>query len=68
MQKFERDFYGSEMRLEILGFIRKELDYVSVEALIGDIRTDIEVAGRSLDREAWRSYGEHGWLWGQGEA
>ncbi|KAG4438108.1 hypothetical protein IFR05_006429, partial [Cadophora sp. M221] len=46
MQKFEKDFYGCEMRLCILGFIRKELDYVSLEALVGDIRTDIEVAGR----------------------
>ncbi len=62
---FEKDFYGSQMRLELLGFIRKELDYVSREALIGDIKTDIEVAGRSLAREKWRSVGEGGWLWGE---
>ncbi|KAG4410756.1 riboflavin kinase, partial [Cadophora malorum] len=48
MHKFEADFYGCEMRLVLLGFIRKELDYVSLEALVGDIRMDIEVAGRSL--------------------
>lgn len=63
MRKFEKDFYGSEMRLSLLGFIRKELDYVSLEALVGDIRTDIEVAGRSLAREGWRGDGEGGWLW-----
>ncbi|KAH7346298.1 hypothetical protein BKA65DRAFT_455722 [Rhexocercosporidium sp. MPI-PUGE-AT-0058] len=65
MQKFEKDFYGCQMRLCILGFIRKELDYVSLEALVGDIRMDIEVAGRSLRREAWMGKGDGGWLWGR---
>ncbi|CAL3969464.1 unnamed protein product [Diplocarpon coronariae] len=64
IQQFEKDFYGSEMRLEILGFVRRELDYVSVEALIEDIRMDIEVARRSLEREQWRRV-EGGWLWGE---
>lgn len=67
MQRFEKDFYGCEMRLSVLGFVRKELDYVSLEALVGDIRTDIEVAGRSLEREGWRVEGERGWLWGKDE-
>ncbi|KAH9208462.1 hypothetical protein DL95DRAFT_449842 [Leptodontidium sp. 2 PMI_412] len=67
MQRFEKDFYGCEMRLCILGFIRKELDYVSLEALVGDIRTDIEVAGRSLGREKWMGVGEAAWLWGEEE-
>ena len=48
------------MNLVILGFIRPEYDYVSRESLIDDIRTDIEVARRSLDRESYSSYkGEH---------
>ncbi|KAL2069455.1 hypothetical protein VTL71DRAFT_14134 [Oculimacula yallundae] len=69
MQKFEKDFYGAEMRVLLLGFVRKELDYVSLEALVEDIKMDIEVSGRSLGREAWRKKGEEegGWLWGQGE-
>ena len=65
MHKFEADFYGCEMRLVLLGFIRKELDYVSLEALVGDIRMDIEVAGRSLSREGWRAVGQGRWLWGE---
>ncbi|PBP27705.1 transcription factor [Diplocarpon rosae] len=64
IQQFEKDFYGSEMRLEILGFVRRELDYISVEALIEDIRMDIEVAKRSLEREQWRRVNEE-WLWGE---
>lgn len=30
-----RDFYGCEMRVVVLGFIRREFDYESLEALIG---------------------------------
>lgn len=41
------------MNIEILGYIRPELDYVSKEKLIEDIKTDIDVAGRSLAREAY---------------
>lgn len=53
MQDFETDFYESHMNLLILGFIRPELDYVSKESLIEDIKTDIDVAGRSLSRPAY---------------
>ncbi|KAL9062157.1 MAG: hypothetical protein Q9157_009176 [Trypethelium eluteriae] len=50
------DFYDAHMNLVILGFIRPELDYVSKEKLIEDIRTDIDVAGRSLARPAYAIY------------
>jgi len=53
---FESDFYGVEMRLIILGWIRPELDYVSKEALIEDIRTDIRVGLESLNREAYKEF------------
>ncbi|KAK7039447.1 riboflavin kinase [Favolaschia claudopus] len=53
LQEFEADFYGVEMRLLILGFIREEKDYPNLEALIEDINVDCEVARRSLDREGW---------------
>ncbi|KAL8950407.1 MAG: hypothetical protein Q9222_003545, partial [Ikaeria aurantiellina] len=53
MHTFAQDFYGARMNLLILGFIRPEYDYVDRESLIEDIRTDIEVAGRSLEREAY---------------
>ena len=41
------------MNLLILGFIRPEYDYVSKESLIEDIKVDIEVARRSLEREPY---------------
>ena len=44
------------MNLVILGFIRPEYDYVDKMSLIEDIRTDIEVARRSLARERYRAF------------
>lgn len=66
MHSFSKDFYGAWMRVSVMGFIRKELDYVDVESLIRDIRTDIEVAGNSLRREHWGEGRDGGWLGGEG--
>lgn len=66
LNKFEKDFYGSEMRLVLLGYVRPEYDYVSLDALVDDIRTDIEVSGRSLERKAWGDLASDAWLWGEG--
>lgn len=53
LHDFAQDFYGARMNLLICGFIRPEYDYVSKEGLVADIRTDIEVARRSLEREGY---------------
>lgn len=63
MHKFEKDFYNALMNLSILGFIRPELDYVSKEALIQDIKTDIEVAERSLQRTAYQDLADDPYLY-----
>lgn len=55
------------MAISILGFIRPEYDYVSVESLIEDINEDIEVTKRSLEREGWRARLRDGYLWGEEE-
>jgi len=65
LHKFKNDFYGSEMAISILGFIRPEYDYVSVESLIEDINTDIEVTKKSLDREKWKDAMKDAYLWGE---
>jgi riboflavin kinase len=54
LHKFAQDFYGVHMRLLILGFIREEKDYKSLDALIEDINFDCVVAKKSLDRNGWR--------------
>ncbi|CAG8582434.1 11460_t:CDS:2 [Paraglomus brasilianum] len=53
---FSSDFYGVELRVIVLGFIRPEKDYSSVDALIKDIHIDIEAAKRSLQREAYLTF------------
>ncbi|OAQ73875.1 riboflavin kinase [Pochonia chlamydosporia 170] len=55
LHKFTADFYDAHMRLLILGFIREEKDYKSLEALIEDINFDCEVARGSLGRETWKA-------------
>jgi riboflavin kinase len=62
MHDFDVQFYNSRMNLIILGFIRPELDYESVEKLINDIKTDIDVAGRSLARPAYVRFAEDPYL------
>uniref|UniRef100_L2G9Q1 Riboflavin kinase n=1 Tax=Colletotrichum fructicola (strain Nara gc5) TaxID=1213859 RepID=L2G9Q1_COLFN len=42
LHKFAADFYDSHMRLLILGFVREEKDYKSLDALIKDINLDCD--------------------------
>lgn len=57
LHKFEKDFYDKHMRLLVLGFVREEQDYKSLEALVEDINFDCEVAKGSLRRPGWRPKG-----------
>lgn len=66
LANFESDFYGAELSLVILGFIRPEYDYVSKDALVEDIREDIRISQRSLAREAYQACKEDAWLRGEG--
>lgn len=59
---FEHDFYGARMKLLMLGFIRPEYDYVSKESLIEDIKVDIEVTKRSLERDGYKVFRDEKWL------
>jgi riboflavin kinase len=53
LHRFAADFYGVDMRLLILGFIRDEKDYAGLDALIDDLNFDCRAARTSLDRDAW---------------
>jgi riboflavin kinase len=67
LQNFDEDFYGATLSLLVLGFVRPEYDYVSKDALVEDIREDIRVAKRSLEREAYQEWKGDSWLRGEGE-
>ena len=56
MHRFEADFYGLEMRVVVLGYIRPEFNYVSKEALVEDIEIDKRVAHNSLARALYQDY------------
>ncbi|KAF9438889.1 riboflavin kinase [Entomortierella beljakovae] len=58
MHNFHRDFYGDELRVVVLGYIRPEFDYTTLDALIQDINIDIEVAHRSLERPDYAAFKE----------
>lgn len=62
LHEFGRDFYGHHLNIIILGYIRPEYDYVSLDSLIEDIKTDIEVTKRSLDRPAYKKFEEDTFL------
>jgi len=53
---FKHDFYGHPMSVLVLGYIRPELDYVSKDALVKDINTDVQVALNSLARPGYAAY------------
>lgn len=52
---FKADFYNAKLNLTILGFIRDEKNYDSMDALVTDIKFDIDVAKASLERPAYAS-------------
>lgn len=56
MHTFHGDFYGQEMRVVVLGYIRPELEYKSLDALIDDIETDKRVGEASVARPAYAAY------------
>ncbi|KAH7916772.1 riboflavin kinase [Hygrophoropsis aurantiaca] len=56
MHDFKSDFYGHDMKVLVLGYIRPELDYTSREALIDDIETDKRVALQSLNRPGYQKF------------
>ncbi|KAI9275091.1 hypothetical protein EDC94DRAFT_654505 [Helicostylum pulchrum] len=59
IHEFPQDFYDAPIRVLVLGFIRSEQNYPSLDALITDIKTDVEVAKHSLLRKHYLQHKEH---------
>ncbi|CAG8518501.1 5397_t:CDS:2 [Ambispora gerdemannii] len=59
---FQSDFYNEELRVIVLGYIRPESDYNSLEELIQDINTDIQVAHNSLKRDGYSRFQRDGFF------
>ncbi|XP_025198324.1 riboflavin kinase [Melanaphis sacchari] len=49
LKQFDEDFYGSNLKVKVVGFIRPELNFNSVDELVSTIHSDIEYAKQNLD-------------------
>jgi riboflavin kinase len=56
IHKFDQDFYGRQLKVIVLGYIRPMSDFKSLDALIDAIRSDISVASQHLDEPASLKY------------
>ncbi|MES1909146.1 MAG: hypothetical protein MHM6MM_001943 [Cercozoa sp. M6MM] len=55
LHEFPEDFYGAELRLVLCGYLREQSDFTSLDALMDQIRRDIDVGREVLQREAMLS-------------
>ncbi|KAG7546696.1 Riboflavin kinase domain bacterial/eukaryotic [Arabidopsis suecica] len=56
LHDFTEDFYGEELRLIIVGYIRPEANFSSLESLIAKIHEDREVAEKALDLPSYAKF------------
>eukprot|EP00928_Gymnodinium_smaydae_P043481 TRINITY_DN29118_c0_g1_i1.p1 TRINITY_DN29118_c0_g1~~TRINITY_DN29118_c0_g1_i1.p1 ORF type:complete len:488 (+),score=98.53 TRINITY_DN29118_c0_g1_i1:74-1465(+) len=56
MHTFEEDFYGCHLRLLVLGYIRPEVAFGSVEELVREIAADGDFCRRALDAPPLAAY------------
>lgn len=49
MHKFDSDFYGSNLKIALVGYLRDELNFDSQHGLIAQINQDIQNADQKLD-------------------
>ncbi|KAI1904924.1 hypothetical protein AGOR_G00010690 [Albula goreensis] len=54
IHKFKEDFYGDVLSVVILGYIRPERSFNSLDSLVAAIHNDIEEAQRRLDSPEYR--------------
>ncbi|PON53084.1 HAD hydrolase, subfamily IA [Parasponia andersonii] len=56
LHDFNEDFYGEELRLVIVGYIRPEANFPTLESLIAKIQEDRKIAERVLDLPLYSKY------------
>lgn len=59
IHQFEKDFYGSLLKVAILGFIRPEKDFSSIDDLIKAIKCDIQLADKALEQPQYKLFENH---------
>ncbi|KAK3014584.1 hypothetical protein RJ639_009817 [Escallonia herrerae] len=56
LHEFDEDFYGEELRLAIVGYIRPEANFSSLEDLIKRIHEDRKMAEKALELPLYSNY------------
>lgn len=56
MHKFDGDLYDNELKIGIVGYLRPEKNFETLEALIAAINEDIANADKLLDEEQYAKY------------
>lgn len=51
LSTFKEDFYGKTIKLALCGFLRPEMKFSGIEALLKQIRTDVGKAKNQLKNE-----------------
>lgn len=59
LKQYDADFYGEEMRVVVLGYLRPEENYDSLDALIAAIHNDIQMASDELDTPEAHAHKTH---------
>lgn len=59
MHDFGKDFYGSLLKVAIVGYLRPETNFEGLESLITAIRKDIADADRLLDSSENQLFKSH---------
>jgi riboflavin kinase/FMN adenylyltransferase len=54
LMDFERDLYGEEVRVDFIRYLREVRPFATVEALVGQMRADVELARVLLAEDAVR--------------
>lgn len=53
---YEEDFYGEQLKVVVLGFVRPEIKFNGLEELVNRIHQDIGIAKQQLGRDAAKAW------------
>ncbi|XP_022886311.1 bifunctional riboflavin kinase/FMN phosphatase isoform X1 [Olea europaea var. sylvestris] len=62
LHDFNEDFYGEELRLAIVGYIRPEANFPSLDSLVAKIHEDGKIAENALELPLYSKYKEDPYL------
>ncbi|GAB4826864.1 hypothetical protein Ancab_033743 [Ancistrocladus abbreviatus] len=62
LHDFDEDFYGEELRLVVVGYIRPQVNFPSLDSLIEKIHEDRKIAGKALELPLYSKYRDDPYL------